>query len=54
MCLVTVVTISLFAFVLSDLDRPFHGFFKVSLHRLAEAFALLDEAYKTLVAPEDS
>ena len=30
-CMLTVFTISAFAFVLADIDAPYHGFFRVDL-----------------------
>ena len=36
MCLLTVVTISLFSYVLADLDSPFHGVFTVNVDILTD------------------
>ena len=46
MCLVTVLSISMFSYVLADLNQPFHGVFKVNL---APLFAISKTLQKRFV-----
>lgn len=45
MCLLTVISISLLCYVVSDLDSPFHGFFRVDLRRFGSLVQQLDNVF---------
>ena len=48
MCLVTVLTISMFSYVLADLDQPFHGVFNVDLSPLLVLSKTLQTSFNDL------
>ena len=45
MCIVTVFSISMLCYVVSDLDAPFSGFFRVDIGVLEEVLRRLDMIY---------
>ena len=47
-CMLTVFTISAFAFVLADIDAPYHGFFRVDLSVFLRFVEHLDGKYRDL------
>ena len=47
MCMLTVFTISIFAYILADIDCPYHGFFRVNLSVFVKYMERLDERYYT-------
>ncbi|XP_074651707.1 uncharacterized protein LOC141906358 [Tubulanus polymorphus] len=46
MCVITVFSISLLCYVVSDFDSPFSGFFRVDLTVLDDVITRIDEMYK--------
>ena len=46
MCIVTVFSISMLCYVVSDLDAPFSGFFRVDIGVLEEVLRRLDLIYE--------
>ena len=46
--MLTVFTISAFAFVLADIDAPYHGFFRVDLSVFLRFVEHLDGKYRDL------
>ncbi|XP_074651706.1 uncharacterized protein LOC141906357 [Tubulanus polymorphus] len=46
MCVITVFSISLLCYVVSDFDSPFSGFFRVDLGVLDDVITRIDEMYK--------
>ena len=46
MCIITVFSISLLCYVVSDLDSPFCGFFQVDLSALPEVVMRMRKAYE--------
>ncbi|XP_074651705.1 uncharacterized protein LOC141906356 [Tubulanus polymorphus] len=46
MCIITVFSISLLCYVVSDFDSPFSGFFRVDLGVLDDVITRIDEMYK--------
>jgi hypothetical protein len=52
MCMLTVFSISLFCFVLSDLDQPHHGFFKIDLRILTQCLDQLQQEFCAAISVE--
>lgn len=48
MCIVTVVSITLLCYAVSDMDSPFHGFIRVDLTGLVDLVYLLDKTAKEM------
>jgi hypothetical protein len=51
-CIITVTSISLLCYIVSDLDSPFHGFFRVDLACMDDVIHKLDDM-ATFVTPPD-
>ena len=52
MCLITVISITLLVFAVSDLDSPFDGFFRVDMLQLEDFVYELYKAYQQLATPD--
>ena len=53
-CILTVLTISAFAYILADIDSPFHGFFRVDLTVFLQYLDILDGKYRSLTGAADA
>ena len=48
-CMLTVFSISLFCYILADMDDPFHGFFRLDISSLSDLVFTMQEQYTQLM-----